>query len=613
MSNLIKHIIKKRIDDQNEGKGMTTPNKILILGSFLSSFLVIFIAWIVIDNTQKTLLSSYHDFGIMLARTLSTEGSDFIINKDNPETENKFRNMSNLVIRENKDILYIVFLDNRGNILFSNKQSSDNQSESFIEISQPVVAYTAQGKSAIGSVQLGLTGYTMKIVGQAARYLMMVIFSIAWILSIAAVSINTLLIARQVKLLVEGVRKISTGEFGYKLASRDLWGEIKQLFEAFNDMSIKLREYEEKNIDQLTYERNKLESILMGIANGVIVCDNLDKIVLVNNAALKMMEVKTREILNVKITDYYDGNGDISFKEEVRKFKDTPLEEIEARPQLSRIKLNNKIVKLIMSPIFTNNQEYLGYIAVLHDITKEAEIDMMKNQFISNVSHELRTPVTVIRSYIDTLHNYGADLDDKTKKEFMSILDEESDRLNRMVNDILDFSRLESPNVELDKSLCDISPVIELTLRSMKVLADEKKLQFSVLLESDLPQVMFNSESIERVIKNLISNAIKYSYTGGRVKIRAEVDRTGKYLQVSVEDNGMGIPQEHLPKIFDRFYRVETKAHTIKGTGLGLHLVKIAIEKHHGGQVFAESKNGEGSTFGFRLPLQVINSEKMPV
>lgn len=611
MSNLIKHIINKRLDEKSANMGMSTPNKLLIFGSFLSSLLVILIAWVVIDNTQKTLLSSYHDFGIMLARTLSTEGNDLISNRHSPETYLKFKNLSDLVINDNKDILYIIFRDKVGNVIFSNKLNTYAETENIIEVSHPVSSYTQEGKRIIGSVQLGLTGHTMKIVGKAAKYLMMIIFSIAWILSIAAVSINTLLIVRQIKLLVSGVRRISTGEFGYKLNSKDLWGEIKQLFEAFNDMSSKLREYEDKNIDQLTYERNKLESILMSIANGVIVCDNYDNIVLVNNAALKMMEVKTKEIINVKISDYYDSNGQLSFKEEIRRFKDTPLEEIESRPQISRIKLNNKILKLIISPIFTTSQEYLGYIAVLHDITKEAEIDMMKNHFISNVSHELRTPVTVIRSYIDTLHNYGEELDLKTQKEFLSVLNEESDRLNKMVNDILDFSRLESPNVELEKTIAEIAPIIELTLKSMKVLAQEKNIQFSVLVESDLPPVSFNPESIERVVKNLISNAIKYSNNGGRVKIKVEVDRTGKHIQVSVEDNGIGIPAEHIEKIFDRFYRVENKTHTIKGTGLGLHLVKIAIEKHHNGQVFVESNYGEGSTFGFRLPVSLVESEKV--
>jgi signal transduction histidine kinase len=121
---------------------------------------------------------------------------------------------------------------------------------------------------------------------------------------------------------------------------------------------------------------------------------------------------------------------------------------------------------------------------------------------------------------------------------------------------------------------------------------------------------MVNSESIERVLKNLISNAIKYSHKNSRIKIRAEIDRSGDYLQISIEDSGIGIPEEHLNRIFDRFYRIETKVHSVKGTGLGLHLVKIAIEKHHNGKVFVESKLNEGSTFGFKIPLKVLEIEE---
>ncbi|HBH18887.1 MAG TPA: hypothetical protein DDX14_08150, partial [Cyanobacteria bacterium UBA9579] len=165
-------------------------------------------------------------------------------------------------------------------------------------------------------------------------------------------------------------------------------------------------------------------------------------------------------------------------------------------------------------------------------------------------------------------------------------------------------SRLEAPNILLEKTLSEIGPIIEITAKSMQVLAEDKKLSFSIIIEPNLPKVMINPESIERVLKNLLSNAIKYSNSGSRIKIRTEIDRTGNYLQVSVEDSGIGVPEEHLNKIFDRFYRVETKAHTIKGTGLGLHLVKIAIEKHHNGQVYVESKLNEGSIFGFRIPLQ---------
>lgn len=592
---------------------LNTQSKLIIFGSLLSSVLVVVTAWIIIDNTQKTICTSYNNFGLMLAKTLAVEGVDLISSNPEQQEYGRFKMHANLVVKNNKDIAYIIFRDIKGNIVYStknNEYSNENEDKfsNVIEVSQPVTTENNSNIQVIGSVQLGLTGNTMNIVGKATRNLMIVIFTVAWILSIAAVLINTLLITRQIKLLVDGVRRVSTGEFGYKITSKDLWGEIKQLFEAFNDLSVRLRQYEEKNIDQLTYEKNKLEAVLMSIANGVVVCDNYDKIILVNNTALKMLEASAKELISTKIIDYYDTNGEACFQEDINRFKDTPLEEIEVKPLEFQIKANNKIVKIIVSPIFDPRQDYLGYILILHDITQEAEINRMKNSFISNVSHELRTPVTVLRSYIDTLCNYGNEFDEKTKQEFLAIMNQEADRLNRTVNDILDFSRLESPNVELEKTLCDIEPIIEVTLKSMKVLAEEKKLSFAVIIEPDLPEVPVNPESIERVLKNLFSNAIKYSHSGGRIKIRAEIDRTGSYLQISVEDNGIGIPEEHLGKIFDRFYRVETKIHTIKGTGLGLHLVKIAIEKHHNGQVFVESKVNEGSTFGFRIPLQLEES-----
>jgi two-component system, OmpR family, sensor histidine kinase NblS len=269
-----------------------------------------------------------------------------------------------------------------------------------------------------------------------------------------------------------------------------------------------------------------------------------------------------------------------------------------------RTRIDGKVLKTIISPLFTVYNEYLGYVIVLHDITKEAEVERMKNSFISNVSHELRTPVTVIRSYIDTLYNYEQEFDEKTKREFITVIDQESARLNKMVNDILDFSRMEEPNIVLEKCICDMQPILEMSVNSMKVLADEKKISFSIMTEPDLPKVYVNAESIERAIKNLLSNSIKYSHNNGRVKLRAEIDRTGNYLQVSIEDNGIGIPKEHLDKLFERFYRVEDRVHSVKGTGLGLHLVKLTIEKHHGGQVFVESKVNEGSIFGIRLPLK---------
>lgn len=613
MNDIINYINKQ--DEKAEFLNLNSQNKLIVFGSVLSSIFVVITAWLVINNTQKTILDSYYNFGSMLAKTLSIESSSLISGLSNSQSIIKLKEHTEQIVNNSEDIAYVVYRDSRGNVIYSNKQNNpafeNTGDKPNIEVSQPLTIKTFNSKEVIGSIQVGLTGHTMNIVGKATRNLMLIIFTIAWILSITAVLINTLLITRQIKLLSEGVRKISTGEFGYKITSKDLWGDIKQLFESFNTMSSRLRTYEEKNIDQLTYERNKMEAVLMSIANGVVVCDNSDQIILVNNAALKMLEANIKDIIKTKITEYYDTNGSLCFRNKITEFKDTPYESNLPKNLECQIEMNNKIIAAIVSPIFTAHEEYIGYIIILHDITKEAEIDKIKNTFISNVSHELRTPVTILRTYIDTLYNCEEKLDDKTKRDFLSIINHESDRLNHMVNDILDFSKLESPNVHLEKDLSSIGPIIELTVKSMKVIAEEKGISFSILIEPELPQIMINTESIERVLKNLISNSIKYSHQNGRIKIRAEIDRTGEYLQVSIEDNGIGIPEEHLGRIFDRFYRIETKVHSVKGTGLGLHLVKIAIEKHHDGKVFVESKINEGSTFGFKIPLKYAEAEEV--
>jgi len=604
MSDLLKYI-----DKQNDDKGilnLNSQNKLILFGSILSSALIVATAWVVINNTQQTILQSYRNFGNMLVKTFAVDAVELINNYQDKENRLKLYEHSEKVVKNSEDIESIAYFDNEGQVLYSSNFSNMNSNDEYrpkIKVIHPLILETKAGKSVIGSMQLSLTGHTMNIVGKATRSLMVVVFTIAWILSIAAVFINTMLITRQIKLLSEGVKKISSGEFGYKIKSRDLWGDIKSLFESFNNMSSKLRKYEEKNIDQLTYERNKLEAVLMSIANGVIVCDKTDTIVLANNAALEMLTMKAKEFISTKITDFYDVNGDLCFSSQVKKFKDTPYEDIENRNLECQAQIDQKILRTIISPLFTIYNEYLGYVIVLQDITKESEIDKMKNSFISNVSHELRTPVTVIRSYIDTLHNYEDEFDEKTKREFISVIDQESSRLNKLVNDILDFSRLESPNVNLEKTLCEIQPILKMSVNSMKVLAGEKNVTFSIITEPDLPKIIMNPESIERAVKNLISNSIKYSHDNGRVKLRAEIDRTGDYLQVSVEDSGVGISREHIDRIFDRFYRIENKVHSVKGTGLGLHLVKITIEKHHDGEVFVKSIQEEGSTFGFKLPL----------
>ncbi|MCR4881285.1 MAG: cell wall metabolism sensor histidine kinase WalK [bacterium] len=578
---------------------MNNQSRIIIIFWVLSSLFIFFMAFIAIDKTQQKITESYNNFALMLTKTLASES--VILTGDFPKEEQnaRLKIYTDELLKDNQDIEFINYKDKNADVYFSAGEKSDKSPKNSFLIDVPMYKDNAPA----GSVEVGFTGKSISTVSKAARASILTIFSIMWVLSLLAVLINTLIVTRQISLLSYGVRKISSGEFGYKLKGKELWGEIKLLFDEFNNMSTKLRQYEEKNIDELTYEKNKLESVLMSIANGVIVCDSADNVILLNNAGADMLKVSIDEFIGADINTYSDTEGALPFVEHIKEFKESPLEEMQKTPLAYQTNIDNKVYKVLMSPIFTASQEYLGYIVVLHDVTKEAEIDKLKSGFISNVSHELRTPVTVLRSYIDTLCNFNSDFDEATKQEFLQIMDQEAKRLNNMVNEILDFSRLDAENVKIERGFMDVRPIIENTVNSMKLLAQEKNIVFNVSVAEDIPNLYINQDSIERVLKNLLSNALKYSNNDSNINISAYLDDNKENFVCTVEDFGIGIPKEHLPKLFDRFYRVENKAHTVKGTGLGLHLVKVAIEKHHGGKVFAESEEGKGSKFGFMIPL----------
>ena len=369
-------------------------------------------------------------------------------------------------------------------------------------------------------------------------------------------------------------------------------------------MSTRLNIYEEQNVEQITLERNKLEAVLMSIVNGVVVCDNNDNVVLLNGHAKELLEIEGDELLNSNIQQYVDTEGEYCFSEKIDEYKNLSMEEKTSKPIIFNVTIGGKILKSIISPMFTRNQDYVGYIIVLIDVTRETEMDQMKSQFISNVSHELRTPVTVLRSYIDTLYNYGEEFDIETQKEFIGTLNTEIVRLNRMVNDILDFSRLDS-NAKIEKSENDISQLVDSCVSQVEVLLKDNNLKIDVQKDSEFPLLMFNYDAISRALINYLSNAIKYAPQDSTITVKLfnEVDKN--QVTVTVKDEGCGIAPEHQKKVFERFFRVENKTHSVKGTGLGLHLVKTTIEKHHYGNVFVQSQVGQGSTFGFSLPIDL--------
>ncbi len=584
---------------------LTTQNKLIISGLILSTVLIVAIAVFAIFNIQKKLNLGYQNFGQIVSKVLAIESSELASDLSQNKLYETLKNHADKIVETHNDIVFIEFRNPQGKLIYKTEDKAGNlQKVPNIIVSSPI---SQNDGTNSGSVTVGLSGSIINQISSTTRASLLFVFTVAWVVFAFVILINTYLITRELRILQKGVQKISGGEFGYKIQEKDVSSEVKELFNAFNNMSNRLHLYEEQNIEQLTLEKNKLEAILMSIANGVVVCDNNDNVVLVNNHAQKLLELEENQMLNNKIQQYIDTEGNYCFRDKIEEFKDTPIEVMENKPLEFSIQVDKKVIKSIISPMFTRNKDYVGYIIVLIDMTKEAEMDAMRSTFISNVSHELRTPVTVLRSYIDTLYNYGTEFDYETQKEFIGTINQEIIRLNRMVNDILDFSRMEA-NAQMEKSLNSVYEVVDDCVNQVQPLTKEHNLKITVDKQEGIQDFFFNFDGIERALTNLLSNAIKYSPDNGEIHVTLK--SINNDVEITVSDQGCGIAPEHQKKIFDRFYRVENNIHTIKGTGLGLHLVKQTIEKYHNGKVFVHSAPNQGSTFGFILPVKVTDDEK---
>ena len=581
---------------------INNQTKFVVAGLSIGTIIISAIACVAINDIQNKMDRTYAEFAQLMTGALAVESAEITKNIPLEDKQQILKRHASLLLNGNEDVSFIEFRDTKNNILYSSKQNNPySDSNTVLSVSSPVIQ--EKNNKIIGSVTVGMTGKGTKLISSATKKSLFGIFALTWLTFAIVLLLNLYFLSREHKKIYQGVKQISTGQFGVKLDSE----HMAELTDAFNDMSNILSKYEEQNIEQLTLERNKLEAVLMSIINGVIVCDNFDNVVLANSAALKMLDIDEKNLLNKKIQNYVDSHGQKCFEEKIEEFKDTPLNIKEITPIEFNIEAGKTVIKAMISPMFSKMQDYVGYIIVLIDITRETEVNKLKNTFISNVSHELRTPVTVLRTYIDTLCHNGDDFDDETKKEFMTTIDTEAKRLHSMVNEILDFSRLESGNVVLRKEYANLAELIEQNITSIKILADEKNMKIDFEKEENVPNVPINVESIERVIKNLLSNAIKYSREGKDIKVTLK--QVEDNIEFAVKDNGIGIAKEHLEKIFDRFYRVENAVHTIKGTGLGLHLVKMTIEQHHHGKITVTSVENEGSTFTVLLPLNIDEAE----
>jgi len=347
-------------------------------------------------------------------------------------------------------------------------------------------------------------------------------------------------------------------------------------------------------------QKRNTEAIIYSIRDAVIVVDESDRLLVANEAAGELFNFDFRNSQHRAIGELIDP-AKSEFADFLRQSRQGRVRHAKREIDFSK-ESESKTFDCIVSCVRDEKDQICGVVAVLHDITREKEISQMKNDFVSHVSHELKTPLASIMAYSEMLSDGEAE-DEETRKEFYSVIQSQAQRLNRLIEDILNISRIESGLTKVDKKPVSLTILMEEQLPMIKGYAEEKNIEIVSQKPIVFDQVYADKDMLSQVVVNLLSNAVKYTPAGGSVRIETEVDGTAGIARVSVIDTGVGIPEDEVKNVFDKFYRVGANKSQAKGTGLGLSLVKQIVEKVHGGQVFVTSKPGVGSTFGFELPL----------
>jgi two-component system phosphate regulon sensor histidine kinase PhoR len=383
---------------------------------------------------------------------------------------------------------------------------------------------------------------------------------------------------------------------------------VNRRLSCYSDKNVALEE-EAKNLQiqiQLSQKQKRnTEAIIYSIRDAVIVIDEFDKLLMANEAAGRLLDFDFRNSQYKPIGDLIDaGNNELTaFLKHCRQRKARA-----ARREIEFLEnAKPKTFDTIVSCVYDERERVCGVVAVLHDITREKEISQMKNDFVSHVSHELKTPLASITAYSEMLCEGEAE-DERTRQEFYGVIQSQAKRLNRMIEDILNISRIESGLIKIQKKPVSLTILIEEQLQMIKGYAEEKNIEVIGQRPIVFDQVYIDGDMMAQVIVNLLSNAVKYTPAGGTVKIETEVDEIARMARVSVTDTGVGIPEDEIEHVFDKFYRVEANKSQAKGTGLGLNLVKQIVESVHNGRVFVSSRPGEGSKFGFELPLATADT-----
>ena len=368
--------------------------------------------------------------------------------------------------------------------------------------------------------------------------------------------------------------------------------EIGQLASMFNYLNLKLNE----TLQQMDLERSKLDTIFNYMAEGVIAVDTSGNIIHANPIAIDILNIEKRSKAE------WEKSKDNKFHLESIDIRGINYKDADTLKGDQTLKRDSEVYKVKYAPFKNERNNIGGLIIVFQDITREHKLDNMRKEFVANVSHELKTPITTIKSYTETL--IDGELGEDTQKSFLNVIENECDRMGRLVRDLLQLSNLDYQNINWQKRDVSIKELLDHILLKLNLAFKENGHKLTVDIEEDIPDINIDKDGMEQVLLNIIYNSIKYTEKGGNIEVKAKVK--DDYVNIEVSDDGIGIPKEDQARIFERFYRVEKgRSRELGGTGLGLSIAKQIVAAHDG-EISLKSEFGKGTVINIKLPLASV-------
>ena len=396
-------------------------------------------------------------------------------------------------------------------------------------------------------------------------------------------------ITNPVETLTKTADRIAAGDFSQRPQAESA-DEIGALTHTFNEMANVL----ESTLAEVNGERNKLNTLFIYMAEGMVAFGKNGRILHMNPAAQRMLGLEFDPELTY-----------------AQVFPNMEIEEADLAEDGKCIEIdyaaNKRILKIFLTMFGGADGENGGIMAVMHDITEQTKLDSSRREFVANVSHELRTPLTNVKGYTETLLDAGDDIDPQSRRSFLQVIYNESDRMTHIVKDLLTLSQLDYGRMDLRLAELPVEMIVANIASAMMIEAKNQGLTLETSFQRPLPNILADQARMEQVIANVISNAVKYNRPGGRVEVSAFVE--GDQVAVRVKDTGIGIPQEDIPRLFERFYRVDkARSRERGGTGLGLAIAKEIVEQHNG-TIQVESQLDRGTAVTIRIPAAPAGEE----